>query len=198
MPVVNLTSAANLRGKEVQMTARIRLTFGALAITTSLATPAIAQEVSASPVRQRGAEGGIDVLSAARTGEIAFYGGAFERDQMIAFRFGARDETAAVPCSAGAMYEYVLHRASPQMFKLTAGGSFNRVFSCAQQGELRPSPRLQSTATVSAGIRVLVFNSNTVGGSLKVMGYVERGRGHVSAGDLKSKGIVVGVALHGR
>jgi len=48
------------------MTALIRLMFGALAITTSLATPAVAQEVSSSPVR-RGAEGGIDVLSAART-----------------------------------------------------------------------------------------------------------------------------------
>src|SRR5262245_6330812 len=185
---------------EVQMTARIRLMFGALAITTTLATPALAQEVSAGPVRHRGAEGGIDVLSAARTGELAFYVGAFERDQMVAFRFGARDETNTVPCSAGAMYEYVLHRASPQMFKLTAGGSFNRVFSCAtnEQGALRPSPKLQSSATVSGGIRLLVFNGSSVGGSLKVMGYVERGHGHMSAGDLKSKGIVVGVALHGR
>jgi hypothetical protein len=182
------------------MTARIRRTLGALAITTTLATPALAQQVSAGPVRQRGVEGGIDVLSATRTGELAFYAGAFERDQMVAFRFGARDETAAVPCSAGAMYEYVLHRASPQMFKLTAGGSFNRVFSCAtgQEAALRPSPELQSTATVSAGIRVLAFNGRRMGGSLKVLGYVEGGRGHVSAEDVKSKGIVVGVAFHGR
>jgi hypothetical protein len=182
------------------MTVRIGLTLGALAITTSLATTALAQEVSVAPVRQRGAEGGIDVLSAARTGEIAFYAGAFERDQMVAFRFGARDETSAVPCSAGAMYEYVLHRASPQMFKLTAGGSFNRVFSCAtsQDAASRPSPGLQSTATVSAGIRVLVFNGRSMGGSLKVLGYVEGGRGHLSAEDVKSKGMVVGVAFHGR
>jgi len=182
------------------MTARIRLTFAALAITISLATPALAQEVSAGPVRHRGAEGGIDVLSAARTGELAFYVGAFERDQMVAFRFGARDETDTVPCSAGAMYEYVLHRASPQMFKLTAGGSFNRVFSCAtgQEAALRPSPELQSTATISAGIRVLVFDGKRMGGSLKVMGYVEGGRAHESAGDVKSKGIVIGVAFHGR
>jgi hypothetical protein len=181
------------------MTARIRRTLGALAIATSLATPALAQHVSAGSVRQRGTEGGIDVLSATRTGELAFYAGAFERDQMVAFRFGARDETDAVPCSAGAMYEYVLHWASPQMFKLAAGGSFNRVFSCATgQDAGRPSPALQSTATVSAGIRVLVFNGQRVGGSLKVMGYVEGGRGHVSAGDVKSRGVVVGVAFHGR
>lgn len=182
------------------MIARIRLTFLALAITTSLATTARAQEVSAGPMRQRGAEGGIDVLSSARTGELAFYLGAFERDQMVAFRFGARDETNEVPCSAGAMYEYVLHRASPQMFKLTAGGSFNRVFSCAtgQEAEWRPSPGLQSTATVSAGIRVLVFNGKRMGGSLKVLGYVEGGRGHLSAEDVKSKGIAVGVSFHGR
>jgi hypothetical protein len=185
---------------EVQMTDCFRLTFGALAISASLATPTLAQDVSPGPVRHRGAEAGIDVLSAARTGEIAFYVGAFERDQMVAVRFGARDETDSVPCSAGAMYEYVLHRASPQMFKLTAGGSFNRVFSCAtgEEAALRPSPGLQSTATLSAGIRVLVFNGRSMGGSLKVMGYIEGGRGHLSAGDVTSKGIVVGVAFHGR
>jgi len=119
---------------------------------------------------------------------------------MVAFRFGARDETDTVPCSAGAMYEYVLHRASLQTIKLTAGGSFNRVFSCAtgQDAVGRPSPELQSTATVSAGIRVLVFNGQRMGGSLKLMGYIEGGRGHASAEDVKSKGIVVGVAFHGR
>jgi hypothetical protein len=67
-----------------------------------------------------------------------------------------------------------------------------------EEAALRPSPGLQSTATLSAGIRVLVFNGKSVGGSLKVMGYIEGGRGHVSAGDVTSKGLVVGVAFHGR
>src|SRR5262245_23346004 len=53
----------------------------------------------------RGMEGGLDVLSGARSGELAFYVGGFQGNQMVAFRFGARDEHEAIPCSAGIMYE---------------------------------------------------------------------------------------------
>ena len=165
-----------------------------------VASTAGAQDAPLERRAHRGAEMGLDVLSASRTGEVAFYAGAFDGDQMLGLRVGARDETDAVPCSVGAMYEYVLHRASTQRLRLTGGGSYNRVFSCAADDDVaaRPSPALQATATINAGIRLMVFGGRRLGGSLKVLGYVERGRGHAPVDDFVSRGMTVGVSFHGR
>jgi len=180
---------------EVQMPRHIHACVAAVLLVLAAGT-AGAQEVR----RHRGFETGLDVYSSERTGEVAFYAGGFEGNSMLAIRFSGRDETDSIPCSVGAMYEFVGFRHAATRVKPMAGASFNRIFSCASDSDViaRPSPSLQSAATVSGGVRVPIFTGGGIGGSLKLAGYVERARGHVSSADTTSKGFVVGVVFHGR
>ena len=174
---------------------RLARTLGAVVLVLVGIGTAHAQDGS-----RRGWETGLDVSSSPKSGEAAWYLGAFEGNQLMAVRFGARDETDAIPCSAGVMYEFVGKRGAASAIKPMAGASYSRIFSCATDQEYveRPSPPLQGTATVSVGFRVSVLKSKRVGGSLKVLAYVERARGHERAADMTSKGLVVGVAFHRR
>ena len=148
----------------------------------------------------RGGEGGLEVMSGTGTGEVAFHIGYFQGSQLVAFRFGARDETDSIPCSLGVMYEYAVGRSRARTVTPIVGASLSRIFSCATDADLieRPSPDSQGALLVNGGVRILIFSGNLVSGSLKLQGYVERLNGHEGVGDATSKGVMVGVVIHGR
>jgi hypothetical protein len=167
--------------------------------TAAILTVFAAGTAHAQDQRHRGFETGVEVFSSQRTGEIAWYAGGFQGNQMIGIRIGERDETAAIPCSIGATYEYVAWRTTTTRAKPTAGASFNRIFSCASDSDVveRPAPPIQGAVTVSGGVRVPILTGR-ISGSLKLEAYVERARAHEPSADVTSKGFVVGVVFHGR
>ena len=148
----------------------------------------------------RGVEAGLDVLTASRSGEAAFYIGGFQGNQMMAFRFGVRDEREAEPCSAGVIYEYVGRRATAGRIKPTVGLAFSRIFSCATDVDVdfRPPPPQHGSLAISGGVRLAVFTGGKVEGSLKLLGYVEHLRGQGPSTDMTTHGLALGVAIHGR
>ena len=117
------------------------------------------------PTTYRGLEMGVDV-TAGRTGEVAFYTGASSTRGSLAVRFGMMDAAESVPCSVGIMYEYLFGRDRARITPV-AGASFARVFSCASDSDgLRPTPTAHSISEFSGGVRVPIFASRHVVGSL--------------------------------
>src|SRR5215510_10292277 len=157
------------------------------------ATPCLAQTEN-----QVQFEAGVDVLANPRSGELALYAGAFQRDHMIAVRFGARDETDTVPCSIGIMYDWTGHRRGTGPIHPTVGGSLSRVFTCTSDANRYPAPSPQHGAAIAnGGIVIDIFRGPSVSGSMKIQGYVERARGHVRAADTFSRGVAIGVVIRG-
>jgi len=137
---------------------------------------------------------GVDV-TAGRTGEVAFYTGASSTRGSLAVRFGMMDAIESVPCSVGIMYEY-LFRHDRARITPVAGASFARVFSCASESDgFRPTPTAHSVSEFSGGVRVPIFASQHVVGSLKVLAFAERQLGLESASDVTSKGVTVGFVI---
>ena len=146
------------------------------------------------PTTYRGLEMGVDV-TAGRTGEVAFYLGASSTRGSLAVRFGMMDAIESVPCSVGIMYEY-LFRHDRARITPVAGASFARVFSCASESDgFRPTPTAHSVSEFSGGVRVPIFASQHVVGSLKVLAFAERQLGLESASDVTSKGVTVGFVI---
>jgi len=146
------------------------------------------------PTTYRGLEMGVDV-TAGRTGEVAFYTGASSTRGSLAVRFGMMDAAESVPCSVGIMYEYLFGRDRARITPV-AGASFARVFSCASESDgLRPTPTAHSVSEFSGGVRVPIFASRHVVGSLKVLAFAERQLGLEAASDVTSKGVTVGFVI---
>jgi hypothetical protein len=119
---------------------------------------------------------------------------------MTAFRFGARDETDAIPCSAGVMYEYTLQRTRGRFLMPMFGASFSRIFDCATDEDyvVRPSPPNHGAIALSGGARLGIFTGQRAAGSLKVLYFVENLQGHDAANDRSNRGVMVGMVIHGR
>ncbi len=146
------------------------------------------------PTTYRGLEMGVDV-TAGRTGEVAFYLGASSTRGSLAVRFGMMDAIESVPCSVGIMYEY-LFRHDRARITPVAGASFARVFSCASESDgFRPTPAAHSVSEFSGGVRVPIFASQHVVGSLKVLAFAERQLGLESVSDVTSTGVTVGFVI---
>lgn len=162
--------------------------------TASAQTTAPTNSQPPRPITYRGMEMGIDV-TAARTGEVAFYMGASSTRGLLAVRFGIMDAAESVPCSVGIMYEY-LFRHDRARITPVAGASFARVFSCASDSDgFRPTPTAHSVSEFSGGVRVPIFAGHHVVGSLKVLAFAERQLGLEADSDVTSKGVTVGFVI---
>ena len=166
-------------------------------IASAQTPPAPAPPPGSQPPRlitYRGLETGVDV-TAARTGEVAFYLGASSTRGTLAVRFGMMDAAESVPCSVGIMYEYLFGRDRARITPV-AGASFGRVFSCADDSDgVRPAPTAHSVSDFSGGVRLPIFAGHHVVGSLKVLAFVERQLGFESDSDVTSKGVTVGFVI---
>ena len=146
------------------------------------------------PITYRGLEMGLDV-TAGRTGEVAFYTGASSTRGSLAVRFGMMDAAESVPCSVGIMYEYLFGRDRARITPV-AGASFARVFSCADDSDgVKTTPTAHSVSEFSGGVRVPIFASRRIVGSLKVLAFAERQLGLESVSDVTSKGVTVGFVI---
>jgi len=162
--------------------------------TASAQTPTPPNPQPPRPITYRGLEMGVDV-TAGRTGEVAFYTGASSTRGSLAVRFGMMDAVESVPCSVGIMYEYLFGRDRARITPV-AGASFARVFSCAGDSDgVRPTPAAHSVTEFSGGVRVPIFASQHVVGSLKVLAFAERQLGLESVSDVTSKGVTVGFVI---
>ena len=158
-------------------------------------TPA-APPSTASPrlITYRGLQLGMDV-TAGRQGETALYFGAAGNNGMLGVRFSALDESDAVPCSAGVMYEHMFSKDRARITPV-AGASFSRVFSCADDSDgVRPTPNARSVGTFSAGVRIPMFAGHRVVGALKVMAFSQKQFGRDSSTDVTSRGVTVGFVV---
>lgn len=152
---------------------------------------------SAQPPRAttyRGLEMGVDV-TAARKGEVAFHLGASSTRGTLAVRFSKMDVAESVPCSVGVMYEYLFGRDRARITPV-AGASFARVFSCADDSDgVKTDPTAHSVGQFSGGVRLPIFASHHIVGSLKVLAFAERQLGLESVSDVTSKGVTVGFVI---
>jgi hypothetical protein len=146
------------------------------------------------PITYRGLETGVDV-TAARSGEVAFYMGASSTRGSLNVRFAKMDPGESIPCSVGLMYEYLFGHNRARLTPV-AGASFARVFSCAGDSDgVRPQPIAHSVTQFSGGARIPIFAGRHVVGSLKVLAFAERQLGVESASDVTSKGMTVGFVV---
>ena len=162
------------------------------------AAPPPASPPPASPnsraITYRGLETGVDV-TAARTGEVAFYLGASSTRGSLAVRFSKMDVAESVPCSVGVMYEYLFGRDRARITPV-AGASFARVFSCADDSDgVKTDPTAHSVSEFSCGVRLPIFAGHHVVGSLKVLAFAQRQLGLEAASDVTSKGVTVGFVI---
>jgi hypothetical protein len=178
--------------------------FAALAITFVLPFAAQAQDSGAysiSPmprVDRVSWEVGQDVYAGGRTGELGLYFGVTQGNNLLAFRAGILEESKAVPCSLGVMYQHIAFANTALRVKPTASIALGRVFSCAATGDpRRSSPDVNGTATLGGGVRIAMFNGAHVAGSLDVMGYVGRMNGVTPRTDRSTSGVMLGIAIHG-
>lgn len=172
-----------------------RAGIASVALAAVLAMPAVARAQRAPTW-----EVGQDVYSGSSpVGELAMYGGVSQHGNLIAFRLGVLDESQTVPCSLGVMYQRVGFRGSPVRIKPTASLAVGRVVSCASNSDPRKgSPSIKGTASLGAGIRVGMFEGRSIAGSLDVMGYLQRISRAAAPTSRMVKGVMVGIAIHGR
>jgi hypothetical protein len=145
-------------------------------------------------ITYRGLEMGVDV-TAGRSGEFVFYTGASSTRGSLAVRFSKMDAGAAVPCSAGVLYEYLFGKDRARITPV-AGASLARVFSCAGDSDgVRPNPAAHAFTQFSGGVRVPMFAGTRIVGSLKVLGFAQRQFGPEPASDVTSKGVTLGFVV---
>jgi hypothetical protein len=146
------------------------------------------------PITYRGLETGVDV-TAARQGEVAFYAGASSTRGTLAVRFSKMDVVESVPCSVGIMYEYLFGRDRARITPV-AGASYARVFSCADDSDgVTNTPTAHSVTGFSGGVRLPIFASHHVVGSLKVLVFAQKQLGLESGSDVTSKGLTLGFVI---
>ena len=167
----------------------------AIALTAENASAQTPAETPAPKlITYRGMQAGVDV-TAARNGEIGFYWGASSTYSVLALRFTAMDESIAVPCSVGVMYEHLFRQNRTRIMPV-AGASLTRVFSCASDSDgARPSPDVRSVATFSGGVRIPMFAGHRTVGSLKVLAFTQRRIGTTSSTDTSSQGVTLGFVI---
>jgi hypothetical protein len=172
--------------------------FRTTARTAALSVLLVATSAAAQDRPLRGWESGMDIYTASRGGEAAFYGGGVGGNNSLAFRFAALDEANAIPCSVGVMYEYVGFRQTTARIKPAAGFSLNRIFSCASDAEQGryPSPSMHGSRYITAGVRIPMFKGSSVAGSLRVMGFTGRMFGRLPSADASTTGVLVGAVVH--
>ena len=143
-----------------------------------------------------GWEVGQTVLMGGHAGELGLHFGIAQGNNVLAFRTGFLDETNSVPCSLGVMYQFVGFAGKSVRVKPTASMALGRVFSCASNNDPRRASRgVNGTGTLGGGVRLAMFRTTRIGGSLDVMGYAERMKG--ARADQTIKGVMVGIAIHG-
>jgi len=133
-----------------------------------------------------------------KPGGLATYFGVAQGDNLAAFRIGFLDATNTVPCSVGVMYQFIAHATSSFRIKPTASVSLARVFSCASDKDPRQgSPDTNGAMTGGAGVRIAMLRGRHIAASFDLMGYVERRTSASPKADPLSKGVMVGIAIHG-